>query len=101
VYGDTVYEAIPASGYTCSYTFNGLSGDTIDIRLVKRTNTLDPYLELYDPYGTLIAYDDDGGGNSNSWIRSQSLSDTGTYTIVASGYNLASSGQFMLTLTQD
>lgn len=97
-YGDTVYEAVPARGYTCSYTFTGAAGDLVSIKLIKRNYSLNPYLMLYDPYGTLVAYDDNSAGNYNSWIEYQ-LDNYGTYQIVAQGgYNLSSSGPFMLTL---
>jgi hypothetical protein len=66
--------------------------------MVKRNYALDPYLTLYDPYGYVVASDDDSAGNSNSRIVYR-LYDTGTYEIVAGSYGGSSYGPFMLTLS--
>lgn len=102
VYGDTVYETVPARGYVCSYTFTGTAGDIVSAKLIKRNNSLDPYLMLYDSYGTLVAYNDNiSAVNNNSWIQQYQLYASGTYKIVVQGgKNLTSSGPFTLTLTK-
>jgi hypothetical protein len=51
----------------------------------------DSYLELYSPNGTKVAENDDGGGNTNSWIVT-SAATAGTYRIVARSWNGSSGG---------
>jgi hypothetical protein len=58
---------------------------------------LDPYLDLLDPYGDVVASDDDSAGNHNSEIIYR-LRRRGTYTIVAGSYGGGSTGSFELSL---
>ena len=99
-YGDTVYESVPARGYACSYTFIGKAKDVVDIKMIKRAASLNPYLELYDPYGKKVVSNDNiSAVNNNSEIKYQ-LYSNGTYKIVAQGgATRTSSGAFMLSLT--
>lgn len=102
-YGDTVYDTIPARGYVCSYTFVGTAGDRVSVKMIKLSGySLDPYLILYDPSGTRVAYNDNiSAVNNNSWIQEYRLYDSGAYKIVAQGgLNRTSSGAFMLTLNK-
>jgi hypothetical protein len=59
---------------------------------------LDPYLELFAPYGEQVVIDDDSGGGSNAAIREFALSHTGTYRVVARGYSDVHTGEYQLTL---
>jgi serine protease Do len=58
---------------------------------------MDTYLKLLGPDGYVIAEDDDGGGDTNSKIYISSLPSSGTYTIVAGGYD-GGTGSYQLTL---
>ena len=61
---------------------------------------LDTYLILNNPSGAEEAYNDDGGTGYNSRIQ-RTLDATGTYTILARGYNGrpgASTGAYELSL---
>lgn len=53
----------------------------IDLRRTGSGNSIDPYLELGDEFGSVIASNDDGGGGLDSQIT-QYL-DPGRYTIMA------------------
>lgn len=79
-----------------SWTFAGEEGDFVTISLEGDT-LRDPYLELFDPAGIRLAYDDDGGIRFDSLIRNQRLQSSGTYTIVASGFG-GRMGSYSLTL---
>jgi hypothetical protein len=94
-YGQEVYGTI-YQGNECYYRFFGRAGGMATIGMTKRTNWLDPYLELHDPYGNVETYDDNSGGNGNSLISYHYLNYSGTYTIVARSLN--GSGSFTLSL---
>lgn len=78
-----------------TYYFNGSRNSVIHIYMNKITPGLDPYLELYAPNDQKIFWDDDRGGNQNSWVSTRLPSD-GTYRIVARSYRLQSSGDYII-----
>jgi hypothetical protein len=79
------------------YTFYGTAGYRASIQMQKGDySNIDPYLELQDPYGYIVAADDDGAGNSNSWIQGYYLQSSGCYTIIARSYQNTTYGQFWL-----
>ncbi len=82
------------------YYFSGTSGRSVSIRMNKIDSGLDPFIELYNPNGVRIAYNDDGGGNGNSWLL-YTLPAGGTYRIKARSYNLSSSGRYELSLRSE
>ena len=84
-------------GQQCRYTFYGYNGDVVSIAMVKETGTIDPWLDLTDPDGYIVASDDDSYGNHDSLIRYRLLR-TGRYTIVAGSYNGAGSGSYWVFL---
>jgi hypothetical protein len=94
--GETVEGNLQATVHD-EWTFTADAGDYVTISMTS--NAFDTYLELYDPFGVSIAYDDDSGGNLNSLIRNLQLSTAGTYTIRARSYSGQSSGPYTLTLT--
>lgn len=83
------------------YSFYGNAGTCVNIWMEKdgASSGLDPYLELKDPFGSVVAYDDDSGGNGNSWIGGYCLPGGGWHTIVARSYQ-GTVGTFWLTLQQ-
>ncbi len=95
--GQTVSGSIPRAGVSCSYTYAGAANETVIIAMEATSRGLDPYLELKNRRGTLLASDDDSGGNGNSLITYR-LPAADTYTIVARAYNDAGSGSFRLRL---
>jgi len=81
------------------YYFSGIQGRIVSIRMNRSGGSLDSYLELYSPNGTLVAVDDDGGGWStrDSWLVT-TLSQSGVYRIKARSYRNASSGAYTIRL---
>jgi hypothetical protein len=79
------------------YYFSGMQDRIVSIHMDKSGGALDSYLELYDPNGSLVTVNDDGGGERNSWIVTI-LPRTGTYRLKARSYNRASSGAYNLRL---
>lgn len=80
------------------FTIRGEAGQTVEVALIATDDTLDPYLELRDPAGESIAFDDDGGGELNSLLR-HTFEQDGTYTIAASGFG-DSTGAYRLRVRE-
>lgn len=91
-----------ADHYTCPLT----AGELVTIRHCRTDNTggsgstLDNYLCLVDPSGTVVAADDDSAGDcfvdgpfGASQITNFVVPTTGVYTIYASSYQALSGGQ--------
>jgi hypothetical protein len=95
--GSTARGAISGNGATVSYYFDGQAGSVVTIRMTKVSGSLDPYLELYSPQGSMVRSDDDSGGNYNSLIANYTLPSTGRYRIAARGYG--GTGSFDLSLS--
>ena len=93
-YGDVRYDQVTSLGGD-SWTFYGTAGEWV--RITMTSGDMDTYLELRDPSGYFLAEDDDGGGDTNSQIYITSLPSTGTYTIVARGYD-GDTGSYELML---
>jgi hypothetical protein len=90
---------VPASDQD-TYYFDGSVGQSATISLVKHNYTsLDGYLSLYAPDGTLIGQDDDNGGNLNPLMANVRLPQTGRYRVVATSYAQRSVGGYTITVT--
>ena len=68
------------------FTFQGEVGQVLDVVLLAGDESgLDPYLELKDEAGEVVASNDDSGGGLNARLR-HVMQGAGTYTIVAKAY---------------
>lgn len=90
---------ISSPGLRYAYQFEARVRQRISITMEKTSNNLDPWLDLIDPAGAIVASDDDSGGQGNSYIGGFSLGRSGSHTIIARSYNDASSGPFRLKLS--
>jgi hypothetical protein len=92
--GDSVSgRATTSSGQR--WIFSGSRGDVITIAM--NSSSFDTFLELYGPDNALVTSDDDGGPSYNALISYRALPSSGTYTIIARGYNGAT-GPYTLSL---
>jgi serine protease Do len=89
-------ELAPFHGRT--WTFSGSAGQLIQIAMERTAGTLDSYLYLFGPDGTMVAQDDDSGGELNAFLLHVLESD-GIYTILAAEM-FGSQGTFELRLEQ-
>jgi hypothetical protein len=80
------------------WSFEGATGDIVTISMLASDGDWDTYLELYTPDGEQLAFDDDSGGDSNAAILEFELPLTGTYRVVARGYNADEAGDYELTV---
>jgi hypothetical protein len=97
------------NAYVDLYSFDGMAGQQIRIEMSDDPAvppTLDTYLYLFAPDGSLIAENDDIvlGTITNSRIPVAAgsfftLPQTGSYTIVATSFSNNDTGQYTLTLT--
>jgi hypothetical protein len=82
------------------WTFEGTKSAVIEIALNADDSKIDGYLVLLGPMGSILAEDDDSGGDLNARIAAFELPETGTYTIVASSYDNTTSGAYSLELDE-
>ncbi|RIK33174.1 MAG: hypothetical protein DCC55_35470 [Chloroflexi bacterium] len=82
------------------YFFNGAAGQRLTIRINRTSGTLDPYLELFDPNGNRVAFNNNGGGGVNALINAYTLQQTGRYLILARGANTAT-GNYALSTSAE
>ncbi len=83
------------------WTFSASAGQTVSISMTSAQ--FDTYLLLLDPSNNVVGEDDDGGGGTNSRIPTGSgnliLNSTGTFAILANGFDSTELGAYSLTLT--
>jgi peptidyl-Asp metalloendopeptidase len=85
-----------AGTFAARFAFAGTAGQTVRVELTSPT--LDTYLYLIGTDGSVLAEDDDAGGNLNSTVPSSggvvTLPTTGTYTIEATTFDAGQAGAF-------
>ncbi|NEQ26469.1 MAG: hypothetical protein F6K28_47055, partial [Microcoleus sp. SIO2G3] len=79
------------------FTFAGQAGQTVTISL--ESTEFDTYLVLVNPDGTSLAQNDDISQSDRNSRISIELPTTGTYTVLANGYDSNSRGRYTLSVT--
>ncbi len=102
-YGDSVYNTITDMTPQVYYSFRAARGDVINVRMQRVSGDLDPFIQVVNSQGLVIAENDDavGGGTLDSQITALLIEQDGMYAIVASRFGQAagrSRGSFVLTL---
>lgn len=80
-----------------TFYFNTVTGRIISIKLWKYNSSVDTVLEVYNPTGSRIAFNDDSESSSNSWVVFIA-STSGTYRIKARSYNHATQGVYQIRM---
>lgn len=75
-------EEIPAFAYDLT---DAAAGEEVVLEMRAADDVLDPYLEVQDLAGNVLAADDDGGGGLDSRIE-WTIPAAGDYVVVASGF---------------
>ncbi len=90
-----------ANSFAARYVFNGVQGQQIAV--AATSSSLDPYLYLVAPDGTVLQENDDSGNSTNSRIPVTSgffaLPTSGLYTIEVSTFAPRATGTFNVSLT--
>jgi hypothetical protein len=102
--GDCLSQLRTISGmkpYADRYSFTGVAGQQIAIGLSSAA--FDTYLYLVNPFGSLVASDDDGGAvGGDSRIPAVSgiytLTASGTYVIEVTSFSVGSTGAYSVSL---
>ena len=99
-YGEILNDTIEDGSWfdTCYYSFRAEAGDVVTIVMIRRNSSLDPYLDLRNPAGERVAWDNDSAGNKNAAIRARVLAASGLHTIRAQSYQGQTTGPFELRL---
>ncbi|MGA1740546.1 MAG: pre-peptidase C-terminal domain-containing protein [Pseudohongiellaceae bacterium] len=84
--------------YSDSYIFDANSGDEAIIDL--RSEGFDSYLRLISPSGEVFTNDDYEGDTSRSLI-SQTLNESGTYTVIVTSFFESETGDYALGINTD
>ena len=94
--GETVRGTLPPGGTEVWY-FDAQEGQYVTIRLdAVDSDALDPYLELHDEDGVVIAEDDDSGEDTNALIMHFPAVASATYYVYALTYS--GEGDYALSL---
>ena len=72
------------------------SGERLTLRL--ESSAFDAYLRLFNPSGTQVAFNDDGGGGNDA-LLSYTASTTGAFTIRATSFHQGSGGPYTLSVS--
>ncbi len=84
------------------FFYDGSAGNILTVAMNRTgsSNTMDPYLELYDPTGVKVALNNDGGPGVNALINGYSLAQTGRYLVVARSVNRIG-GSYVVTTARE
>jgi hypothetical protein len=95
-YGQKITDHLAANGQAIR-KFQGTKGDVISVTVQV---DFDSYVQIQDASGTVLASDDDSGGELNPLIDLFELPATGEYRVVLRGKSSRSTGTYTLTLLQ-
>ncbi len=100
VSGQTAEGTISADGEQDRYVFTALAGSLVTVTAQAVTPGVpDLVLVLEDPFGVMVASDDNSGGGTTPRINNFQLQTTGTHTIVVSNVPGSGTGAYRVTLT--
>jgi thiol-disulfide isomerase/thioredoxin len=92
-------DKIQQQSYHKVHTCKQAAGKIYRIDLIGLNKGFDAYLRLEDPSGTLLAEDDDGGGNLNSRIYHKAEKD-GAYRLIATTAEPNQTGKYVLVIAE-
>ena len=86
----TVFGAVDSPGDVDDWVLTGEAGQTIDIAVIADDLTFfDPVLDILAPDGTLLASDDDSGGDLQPLASAVELPEDGDYVVRVRGFSSA------------
>jgi serine protease Do len=81
------------------WRFTGAAGQVVALEMDSDDGAIDPYLELFGPDGSLLASDDDSGGNLNARLVVR-LTEDGDYTVLTTAVG-GREGAYNLSLREE
>lgn len=96
--GKTLSGKIDPNNDLDGYFFEGIEGTRATLAMSRKGGTLDSYLYLYGPDGSLLDADDDSGEGVDAAISDYTLPATGLYHVIAKSFNSGSGGAYKLRL---
>ena len=100
VSGQTAAGSLDADGEQDRYIFTALAGSVVTASASADTPGVpDLALVLEDPFGVIVATDDNSGGGSDPRINNYRLPTTGTWTVVVTSAPGSGTGGYQLSLT--
>lgn len=100
VSGQTVQGDLSADGEQDRYQFTALAGSLVTVTAEAVTPGVpDLVLLLEDPFGVIVATDDNSGSGANPRLNNFELQQTGTHTIVVSNVPGSGTGAYRLSLS--
>jgi matrixin/pre-peptidase len=89
------------AGQKTTYSFNGKKGEKPVITMNAHGGNMLPYVALYDPQGTLIGEDSQGGEKGNALLKGQVLPADGLYTVDAVNKAQDGSGKYTFLIKEE
>lgn len=83
------------------YTFDGVRGQYVTVRMARAGGDTDPFIALHDPAGNLLAIDDNTGGEGSALLRNVPLPVDGEYALQVSGSGILGSYRLNVFTTTD
>jgi uncharacterized repeat protein (TIGR01451 family) len=90
--GQSINGSISPANDRDHYYLQANAGSQLTLQMVATAGTLDPYLELFNPNGQRVAFNNNGGGGVHALINGYTLQQSGRYLIIARGANSATGG---------
>ncbi|MBI3962443.1 MAG: DUF4384 domain-containing protein [Deinococcus sp.] len=96
--GETIGGALQLLEQRDRYTFSGTASQLVDLRLTAGEGTVDPFVQLYGPDGSLVEQNDNGAGAPHALLSSVRLPANGLYTMVVLSVRRDGLGSYELVL---
>jgi YD repeat-containing protein len=92
--GQTALRQVNLPGQLDTFSFNATGGDQTTIRLAARSGAYSPFVEMYDPAGTLLS-------TSSNGLLSRVLPANGAYTLLVRDRGAINLGSYRVSLQDD
>ena len=90
-----------SGGETSDYYYHeGSAGQRVSAYMNRTSGNLDPFLSVWDPRGSLIAYNNDGGAGTNALVNVLILPQTGRYRLHAGVARSGLTGGYQVGVAQ-
>jgi Bacterial pre-peptidase C-terminal domain len=99
LWGQTQASNIGVAAYSSTYTFEGATGEKVNLTVAETSGQLSPKIDIYNPDGTLLASANTNQGDcgsSNASLTSIGLGQSGSYTVLVGDCGDINTGNYSL-----